>query len=144
MSYPSILLIEDDDNDEELVRLALAENNIKIDLIVFKNGAEALDYLLSQGEYDKQEGQKPSLIILDLKLPKLSGLEVLQKIRANELIRYLPIVVFTSSKEEQDIMESYRLGANAFVRKPIDFKEFSHAVRDLGTFWTTWNQANLT
>lgn len=142
MRLPSVLLVEDDANDEELVRLALGENNIKINLLVVRNGIQALDYLFCKGDYESRGQESPSLIILDLKLPKLNGLEVLQKIRANEVTKYIPVVVFTSSKEEQDIKESYRLGANAFVRKPIDFSEFSQAVRELGTFWMFWNQVS--
>lgn len=111
MRLPSVLLVEDDANDEELVRLALGENNIKINLLVVRNGIQALDYLFCKGDYESRGQESPSLIILDLKLPKLNGLEVLQKIRANEVTKYIPVVVFTSSKEEQDIKESYRLGA---------------------------------
>jgi two-component system response regulator len=137
---PVILLVEDDPNDEELARMALEENTIKNELVVAHDGVEALDYLFGRAKWAGSEPPRPQLILLDLKLPKLGGFEVLREIRANDRTKYLPVVVFTSSKEDRDLIESYRLGANAYVPKPIDFADFSGAVQQLGLFWILWNR----
>ena len=142
MDLPTILLVEDDPNDQELCRLALEEHRIKNKLDVVEDGAEALDYLFAQGKYVERDIiSLPQVVLLDLKLPKISGLEVLRKLRENPRTKYLPVVVFTSSKEEQDIVDSYKLGANAYVRKPIDFSQFSKAVEQLGIFWVLLNES---
>jgi two-component system response regulator len=141
MNQPVILLVEDDNNDEELAKLALQENSIRNELVVVRDGQEALDYLFAQGKYaNRNPHDLPQVVMLDLKLPKLNGLEVLKALRQNERTKYLAVVVFTSSKEERDLLESYKLGANAFVQKPIDFAEFSSAVQQLGLFWVLWNK----
>lgn len=140
MALPTILLIEDDSNDEELGRLALEENSIKCNLVVAHDGLEALDYLCGRGTYAGKDTALPKVVLLDLKLPKLNGVEVLRQIRSNSLTRYLPVVVFTSSKEEKDLAECYRLGANAYVQKPIDFAEFSAALQQIGIFWVMANR----
>ena len=133
MPRSHILLVEDNPDDEALTLRALKKNNIANDVQVARDGAEALE-LLSTGEL-------PQLILLDLKLPKLDGKDVLRRIRSTERTRSLPVVVLTSSKEEQDILESYRLGANSYVRKPVDFEQFSEAVRQLGMYWLVLNLA---
>jgi two-component system, response regulator len=140
MALPTILLVEDDSNDEELGRLALEENSIKCELVVVHDGPEALDYLWTRGAYADRDDVMPHVVLLDLKLPKLSGTEVLRQIRAHPCTRYLPVVVFTSSKEESDLVECYRLGANAYVQKPIDFAEFSAALQQIGIFWIIANR----
>jgi two-component system response regulator len=138
-----ILLVEDDPNDEELARIAFEENRIRNELVVVRDGAEALDFLFARGKYSGRDvSVSPQLVLLDLKLPKVDGLEVLRRLRLHESTRYLPVVIFTSSKEEQDIVESYKLGANAYVRKPIDFAEFSAAVGQLGMFWVLLNETS--
>lgn len=141
MALPTILLVEDDSNDEELGRLALEENSIKCDLVVAHDGPEALDYLWGRGAYASRDTESlPKVVLLDLKLPKLSGVEVLRQIRNHPRTRYLPVVVFTSSKEESDLIDCYRLGANAYVQKPIDFAEFSAALQQIGIFWVIANR----
>lgn len=141
MTLPTILLVEDDSNDEELGRLALEENSIKCELVVMRDGPEALDYLWARGTHVGRDGSiLPQVVLLDLKLPKLSGMEVLRQIRAHPRTRYLPVVVFTSSKEDSDLAECYRLGANAYVQKPIDFAEFSAALQQIGIFWIIANR----
>jgi two-component system response regulator len=141
MALPTILLVEDDSNDEELGRLALDENSIKCELIVAHDGPEALDYLWARGAYASRDPEVlPQVMLLDLKLPKLSGIDVLRQIRAHPGTRYLPVVIFTSSKEESDLIECYRLGANAYVQKPVDFAEFSAALQQIGIFWVIANR----
>ena len=141
MALPTILLVEDDSNDEELGRLALSENSIKCNLVVAHDGPEALDYLWARGAYSgRNTGQPPKVVLLDLKLPKLSGIEVLRQIRNHPRTRHVPVVVFTSSKEENDLIECYRLGANAYVQKPIDFAEFSAALQQICIFWVIANR----
>lgn len=139
MKNPLILLIEDDANDEELIRLALEENGIMHDLSIVRDGPEALDFLFCKGPYQNREFHNPYLIILDLKIPKISGTEVLKQIRANQITCHIPVVIFTSSREEKDIRNCYQLGANAFVRKPIEFTEFNESIRSISTFWLTHN-----
>lgn len=136
-----ILLIEDNEDDELLTLRALARNNIKNEIVVTRDGAEAMDFLFAQGRYDGRDpSQLPAMILLDLKLPKVGGLEVLRAIRKNELTRLLPVVVLTSSLEEQDLIRSYGLGANSYVRKPVDFNQFTDAVRQLGLYWLILNE----
>ena len=136
-----ILLVEDNEDDELLTLRALARNNIKNEVVVVRDGAEAMDFLMAQGHYDGRDpSDLPAMILLDLKLPKMGGLEVLRAIRKNEFTRLLPVVVLTSSLEEQDLIRSYGLGANSYVRKPVDFHQFSEAVRQLGLYWLILNQ----
>lgn len=132
-----ILLVEDNPKDEALTLRALQKHNFQADVMVARDGAEALDYLL--GSDGRSAGALPQLVLLDLKLPKIDGLEVLRRIRANESTRLLPVVILTSSAEEQDILEGYRLGTNSYVRKPVDFVAFTEAVRQLGLYWLLLN-----
>lgn len=137
----SILLVEDNPDDVELTMRAFRQNNIKNEIIVANDGVEALDYLFGAGKYEGRDlNDKPALILLDLKLPKIDGLEVLRKVRADERTSLLPVVILTSSKEEQDILRGYTLGTNSYVRKPIDFNEFSKAVGFLGLYWLLINE----
>jgi two-component system response regulator len=137
-----ILLVEDNPDDEALTLRALKKNNIGNELIVVRDGAEALEFLFCTGAYaDRDPLKKPQVILLDLKLPKVDGLEVLRRIRADERTRLLPVVILTSSKEEQDRINGYKLGANSYVRKPVDFTEFIDAVRQLGLYWLVLNEA---
>ena len=141
MDRKVILLVEDNPDDEALILRALQRNNIVNEIVVARDGVEALDYLFGTGSYATQdETVLPQLILLDLKLPKLDGREVLQRLRADDRTRLLPVVVLTSSDEDRDIIESYRLGANSYVRKPIDFIQFAEAVRQLGLYWLVLNQ----
>ena len=136
-----ILLIEDNPDDEALTLRALKKNNIKNEVVVAHDGAEALDYLFGTGSYTGRDLTiMPQLTLLDLKLPKVDGLEVLRRVRANELTRLLPVVILTSSNEEQDRINAYGLGANSYVRKLIDFGQFVDAVRQLGLYWLILNE----
>ena len=136
-----ILLIEDNPDDEALTLRALKKNNIKNEVVVAHDGAEALDYLFGTGSYTGRDLTiMPQLTLLDLKLPKVDGLEVLRQLRANELTRLLPVVILTSSNEEQDRIHGYGLGANSYVRKPIDFGQFMDTVRQLGLYWLILNE----
>jgi two-component system, response regulator len=136
-----ILLIEDNPDDEVLTLRALQRNNIKNDVVVVRDGAEALDYLFGTGSYAGRDlTVMPQVTLLDLKLPKVDGLEVLRQLRANELTHLLPVVILTSSNEEQDRVNGYGLGANSYVRKPIDFSQFIEAVRQLGLYWLLLNE----
>jgi two-component system, response regulator len=142
MEEKMILLVEDNPDDEALTIRALQKNNIGNSLVVVRDGVEALDFLLCTGPYsDRNPLDLPQLILLDIKLPKLDGLEVLKRIRANERTSLLPVVILTSSKEEQDLLQSYKLGANSYVRKPVDFSQFLEAVRQLGLYWLVINEA---
>lgn len=142
MSRKSILLVEDDPNDEELTIRALKKNNIKNKVIVARDGAEALDILFGKaGQDDDALEQLPQLVLLDLKLPKVDGHGVLKKIRENARTRFLPVVILTTSKEEQDVFNSYRLGANSFIQKPINFQQFIDAVGQLGLYWLVLNES---
>ncbi len=141
MEEKIILLIEDNPDDEALTLRALEKNNIKNEVVVARDGAEALDYFFGTGAYAGRDlTVLPQVTLLDLKLPKLDGLEVLRQLRANELTRLLPVVILTSSNEEQDRINGYGLGANSYVRKPIDFGQFSDAVRQLGLYWLILNE----
>jgi len=139
MSEAAILLVEDNADDEALTLRALRKNNITNHIVVARDGAEALDYLFGTGS---QNGRAviPQVILLDLKLPKIDGLEVLRRIRANQKTKLLPIVILTSSNEERDRMQGYNLGANSYVRKPVDFVQFTEAVRQLGLYWLLLNE----
>jgi CheY-like chemotaxis protein len=136
-----ILLVEDNSDDVELAQMALKEQKIPNELVVARDGAEALDWLFGEGRYaDRDIRETPSVILLDLKLPKVDGLEVLKRIRENERTKFLPVVILTSSIEEPDRLQVYELGANSYVRKPVDFEQFSEAVRDLGRYWLLFNE----
>ncbi len=137
MENKMILLVEDNPRDEALTLRALKKNNILNDVVVARDGVEALDYFFGDG---RDHTSMPQLILLDLKLPKVSGLEVLQKLRADERTRRLPVVVFTSSSEEEDMIKSYDLGANSYVRKPVNFEQFVEATRQLGLYWLVLNE----
>ncbi|MEW6112014.1 MAG: response regulator [Thermodesulfobacteriota bacterium] len=141
MSDGIVLLVEDNADDEELTLLALKENNIGNKVVVVHDGAEALDYLFGRGAYDGRDvADRPVLVLLDLKLPKVDGLECLRCLRADPRSRLIPVIVLTSSKEEEDVIQSYALGANSYVRKPVDFGEFVEAVRQLGLYWLVLNE----
>lgn len=136
-----ILLVEDNPTDEKLTVRALKKSGVLNELDVVRDGAEALDYLFRTGTYATPEAKPlPALILLDLNLPRIDGLEVLRRIRADERTRFLPIVILTSSKEAEDVLRGYSLGANAYVRKPVDFAEFAVAARSIGIFWLLLNQ----
>jgi two-component system response regulator len=136
-----ILLVEDNPDDVTLTLRSFRRNNIMNQVMVARDGAEALDYLFGTGTYAGQDTSiMPQVILLDLKLPKVDGLEVLRRLRADQRTALLPVVVLTSSDEERDILDSYQLGANSYVRKPVDFAQFSEAVRQLGLYWLVLNQ----
>jgi CheY-like chemotaxis protein len=135
-----ILLVEDDPKDVELTLTALEEYNLANEVIVARDGEEALDYLYSRGKFKTRSNDNPSVMLLDLKLPKVDGLEVLKQIKSEEKLRMIPVVVLTSSKEEKDMVASYRLGVNAYVVKPVDFHEFVNAIKELGVFWAVINE----
>lgn len=139
---PHILLVEDNEQDEVLTIKALKKNRVLNDIVVARDGAQALEFLFAEsGPYVEQtEGLLPQLILLDLKLPKIDGLEVLKKIRAHPKTKYIPVVILTTSKEDKDIISGYGNGANSYVRKPVDFNEFTLAVQNLGTYWLILNE----
>lgn len=141
MNSRTILMVEDNPSDIKLTRRALEQSHITNRLIVAEDGAEALDYLFATGAHTGRDvADLPSLVLLDLKLPKLDGLEVLREIRADARTRRLPVVILTSSQAEEDIIASYDLGANSYVRKPVDFNQFAEAVRHLGLYWLVLNE----
>ena len=141
MEDKMILLVEDNPDDEALTIRALKKNNIGNRLAIVRDGVEAIDFLFCSGSYaDRDPKDVPQVVLLDLKLPKIDGLEVLRRIRENETTRLLPVVILTSSKEEQDILKGYKLGANSYVRKPVDFEQFVEAVRQLGLYWLVINR----
>jgi CheY-like chemotaxis protein len=135
-----ILMVEDDPKDVELTLTALEEYNLANEVVVTRDGQEALDYLYCRGQYSARSSDNPAVLLLDLKLPKVDGLEVLHQIKSDDRLRMIPVVVLTSSREERDMMRSYQLGLNAYVVKPVDFHEFVNAVRELGVFWAVINQ----
>jgi two-component system response regulator len=137
-----ILLVEDNPDDELLAIRALEKNNIMNEVVVARDGAEALDYLFGTGAYTGRDmSVMPQIILLDLKLPKIDGLEVLRRLRNDERTKLLPVVVLTSSKEERDLTESYSLGANSYIRKPVNFAQFTEAIRQLGLYWLVLNES---
>jgi two-component system, response regulator len=141
MEPKMILLVEDNPDDEALTLRAFKKNNIGNEIIVAHDGVEALEFLFGTGAYEGRDtGELPELILLDLKLPKMDGLEVLRHLRADDRTKLLPIVILTSSKEEQDLVNGYSLGANSYVRKPVDFNQFIEAVRQLGLYWLVLNE----
>jgi len=136
-----ILLVEDNPNDEELALRALKEYKLTNNIFVVRDGAEALDYIYCTGQYaDRDCKNRPKVILLDLKLPKVNGLEVLRRVKADPKTKNLPVVMLTSSKEETDLVESYRLGVNSYIVKPVDFKQFTESIRDLGMYWLLLNE----
>jgi CheY-like chemotaxis protein len=135
-----ILLVEDNPNDLELTLIALEKSQLANEVIITRDGAEALDYLACRGEYASRPAGNPAVVLLDLKLPKVDGLEVLKEIRTTPQLKSVPVVMLTSSKEEQDLVRSYELGVNAYVVKPVDFGEFVRAIADLGIFWAVLNE----
>ena len=140
MNKKYILLVEDNPDDQTLTVRALKKANILNEIVVANNGEEALDYLFGTGVYaDRDLSIMPEVILLDLRMPKIDGLEVLKRVRANERTKFLPVVILTSSLEERDLVESYKLGANSYIQKPVDFVEFAESVRTLGVYWLVLN-----
>lgn len=140
MEHRVILLVEDNPDDEALTLRALKKNNILNEVVVVRDGAEALDYLFCRGAFAQRDSlDHPELVLLDLKLPKVDGLEVLKQLRAHPRTRRLPVVILTSSNEQRDIVAGYDLGANSYIRKPVDFAQFTEAVRQLGIYWLVLN-----
>lgn len=135
-----ILIVEDDPRDVELTLTALDEYNLANTVVVTRDGQEALDYLYRRGQFHARSDGNPAVMLLDLKLPKVDGLEVLKQVRSDERLKMIPVVVLTSSHEEKDMMRSYKLGVNAYVVKPVDFHEFVNAVKELGVFWAVINE----
>lgn len=140
MQAARILLAEDSAQDIELTLNALAEHNLTKSVTVARDGAEALDYLCKRGKFSGRENGNPALLLLDLKMPKVDGLEVLRTVKSDPRLRTIPVVVLSSSREEQDVVRSYELGVNAYVVKPVEFEKFLRAVRDLGLFWMLVNE----
>jgi CheY-like chemotaxis protein len=135
-----ILMVEDDPKDIELTLTALEEYNLANEVVVARDGVEALDYLYCRGNFATRSNENPAVMLLDLKLQKVHGLEVLQQVKADEKLRMIPVVVLTSSREEIDMVASYKLGVNAYVVKPVDFHEFVNAIKELGIFWAVINE----
>ena len=135
-----ILMVEDDPKDVELTLTALEDYNLSNEVVVTRDGEEALDYLYCRGSFRMRTSENPAVLLLDLKLPKIDGLEVLQTIKSDEKLRIIPVVVLTSSREERDMVASYKLGVNAYVVKPVDFHEFVNAIKELGVFWAIINE----
>src|SRR6201996_9602942 len=139
-SLGRILLVEDDPKDIELTMTALEDYNLANEVVVARDGEEALDYLYCRGAFSSRDRENPAVMLLDLKLPKVDGLEVLQQIKSDERLKMVPVVVLTSSHEEKDMLRSYKLGVNAYVVKPVDFHQFVNAVKELGVFWAVINE----
>jgi DNA-binding response OmpR family regulator len=135
-----ILLVEDDPKDVELTLTALDEYNLANEVVVASDGEQALDYLYYRGKFMQRARENPAVLLLDLKLPKVDGLEVLKQLKADEKLKMIPVVVLTSSREEKDMVTSYQLGVNAYVVKPVDFHEFVNAIKELGVFWAVINE----
>lgn len=140
MTLKHILLVEDSQYDIELVLTALAENHFDNEVVIARDGEEALDYLYRRGAFEQRPDCNPAVVLLDLKMPKVDGLEVLKQIKADPALKAIPVVMLTSSREDQDLVTSYRLGVNAYVVKPVDFSEFREAISQVGMFWGTLNQ----
>ena len=141
MKSKTILLVEDNPSDVKLTKRALEQNQITNELVVAEDGQEALDYLFGSGQYAGRDTRDiPAVVLLDLKLPRIEGLEVLKEIRKNKTTSLLPVVILTSSDQEQDLVSSYKLGANSYIRKPVDFRQFTEAVRNLGMYWLLLNE----
>jgi CheY-like chemotaxis protein len=136
----TILLAEDNPKDVELTLEAMAENNLANDIFVVKDGVEALEYLHCQGKYKLRKAGNPALVLLDIKMPRMDGIEVLRNIRSDAKLKRIPVVVLTSSREENDLINTYDLGVNAYVLKPVDFKQFIEAVKQIGSFWAVLNE----
>ena len=142
MEEKIILLVEDNPDDELLAIRALKKNHIMNKVVIARDGVEALDYLFGTGAYEGRDmSEMPQVVLLDLKLPKINGLEVLKRLRNDERTKLLPVVVLTSSREERDLTECYRLGANSYIRKPVDFTQFTEAIRQLGLYWLVLNES---
>lgn len=137
----TILLVEDNLNDVELALAALKENNLINDVVVARHGGDALDYLYRRGSFEKRPAENPIVVFLDLKMPKVDGLEVLRQMKSDSALKVIPVVMLTSSREESDLLRSYQLGVNAYVVKPVGFDQFVSAVRELGMFWAVLNEA---
>ncbi len=141
MKSKTILLVEDNPSDVKLTKRALEQNQITNELVVAEDGREALDYLFGAGQYACRDARDiPAVVLLDLKLPRVEGLEVLKEIRKNKFTKLLPVVILTSSSQEEDLVSSYKLGANSYIRKPVDFRQFTEAVRNLGMYWLLLNE----
>ncbi len=141
VSNKSILLVEDNPDDEALAIRALKRHHISNEIVVAHDGVEALDYLFGTGQYTGRDlSNKPTVVLLDLKLPRIDGLEVLRRLREDERTKLLPVVILTTSNEEQDMLDSYSLGCNSYIRKPVDFVQFSEAIRQLGMYWLLMNE----
>lgn len=137
----TILLVEDNPDDEVLTLRALTRNNVMNDVVVARDGAEALDYLFAEGQYEGRDAAEiPALVLLDIQLPKIDGFGVLKRLRSEERTRYLPVVILTSSTEQEDILSGYGLGANSYIRKPVDFDTFMETIGQLGPYWLLLNQ----
>ena len=135
-----ILMVEDDPKDAELTLTALGDHNLTNEVVVIHDGEQALDYLYRRGSFEARSNENPAVLLLDLKLPKVDGLEVLQQIKSDNTLKMIPVVVLTSSREERDMVASYKLGVNAYVVKPVDFHEFVNAIKELGMFWAIINE----
>jgi CheY-like chemotaxis protein len=136
----TILLAEDNPKDVELTLEAMSENSLANEIIVVKDGVEALEYLRCQGKYKLRKAGNPALVLLDIKMPRMDGIEVLRNIRSDAALKRIPVVVLTSSREENDLINTYELGVNAYVLKPVDFKQFIEAVKQIGSFWAVLNE----
>ncbi|MBD1841282.1 response regulator [Coleofasciculus sp. FACHB-64] len=142
MNNRHILLVEDNPDDEELTLLALDQSGIPYNVVVARDGVEALDYLFGTGRYtDRDINRLPAVVLLDIKMPRIDGLEVLQRLRANDLTKLLPVVILTTSTEEQDRLNGYSFGCNSYIRKPVDYVQFMTAVKQLGMYWLLFNEA---